>query len=66
MEIFAVFWVESGAGEYLPPDPIYGEATRTDLHNVDLVTTSSAKKAKEAVSRARPLAKIKRIEVVSE
>ncbi len=60
MKIFSVSWVERGAGQYVPPDPVGGGDYYADKYGTDIITASNAKTAKEAVEMVRPNAKVYR------
>jgi len=58
LSIYAVYWRQPNAGNYVPPDPCAGGDYYEDLYGKELVTAYTAKAAREAVYASRSSAVI--------
>jgi hypothetical protein len=58
--MYSVKWIKKNAGKYLPPDFGGGGDYYADVCGEDIVTCTTAKKAKAVVEKVRSGAKVSR------
>lgn len=65
IKVYKVKWCIIDGGQYVPPDPVSGGDYYRDAYGMDIIPALTVKMAKEIVEKARPLAKIRAIKVLT-